>query len=107
MKALKKWVFEVRGNDDCPFMFISKRGGEISQISKTQFNHWFANEFSKIVGRRIFPHILRSSRVSQLVIEDGKSIKAAQAICGHENIRTTEIYLVREGNDDLDDVYIS
>ena len=57
MDALKKWL-EVRGDDDCPYMFVvkTKDGSKVRQIGYSAFNDWCINEFSEIVGRRTTPH---------------------------------------------------
>lgn len=98
MRALKKWV-EVRGDDDCPYMFVSKYGGRIKQVSETLFNFWATYTFSEIIGRRAYPHQLRSSRASQLALEDGVDIKIVQKLLGHESVTTTEIYVVHDDSD--------
>src|SRR5690606_34910505 len=56
MEALKKWL-EVRGEDDCPYMFIAKYEGKINQVSPTTFNQWCSTLFAEIVGRRVHPHL--------------------------------------------------
>lgn len=105
MQALKKWM-DVRGNDDCEYMFVTKYGGVIKQVSETLFNTWATDTFSEIIGRRAYPHQLRSSRASQLAVEDGVDIKVVQKLLGHESVTTTEIYVVRDDSDDLDELYV-
>lgn len=105
MQALKKWV-EVRGEDDCEFMFVTKHDGVVAQCSLTAFNCWAHDVFAPIIGRRCYPHQFRSSRASQLVLEEGIDIKVAQKLLGHESVTTTEIYVVRDDTDDLDELYM-
>lgn len=107
MDALKKWI-EVRGGldaDDCPYMFVTKQGGKYGQVSETCFNTWAKSTFEPILGRRFHPHILRESRASQAVIEEGKDIHAVQKLLGHESSETTEIYVIRNDDDDVDDLF--
>jgi len=105
METLKRWV--GMRQDTCPFMFITKRDGVIRQASRTLFNHWFANEFSKIVGRRLSPHDLRRGRATMLSQEDGVDVKKISALLGHDRIdTTTSHYIIRDDADDLDDLYI-
>ena len=106
MEALKKWL-SVRGEDNCPYMFVTTYGGEARQVSETLFNTWATNLFSKIVGRRVHPHQMRSSRATQLVVEDGVNIRVVQKLLGHENESTTAGYVVRDDTEDLDELYIS
>ena len=104
MSALKKWL-EVRGEDDCPYMFITNYGGGVHQVSETLFNTWATNVFSAIVGRRVHPHQMRSSRATQLAVEDGVAIEVVQKLLGHENASTTSGYIVRDETEDLDELY--
>lgn len=106
MLALKRWL-EHRGEDDCPYMFVTKHMGTIKQVSENTFNGWCTSDFSNIVGRPIWPHLIRASRATQLVVEDGVDIKVAQKLLGHENASTTEIYVVRDDTDDLDELYLT
>lgn len=103
--AILKWL-EIRGDDDCPFVFAVKHDGKYSQISKTTFNSWTDGIFEEIVGRRIHPHLIRSSRASSMVVEQGKDIKAAQKLLGHKSSTTTEIYVIRKDDEDSDDAFI-
>jgi len=107
MDALKKWV-EARGGldgDDCPYMFVTHQNGVLKQISESGFNSWSKKVFEPIVGRRFHPHMLRSSRASQAVLEDKKDIHSVQKLLGHEDASTTEIYVVRHDEDDVDDLF--
>lgn len=104
MNAIKKWL-EVRGEDECPYMFVVKHKNVVEQVGENTFNSWFNSTFTPIVGRRCHPHLLRESRATQMVVEQGMDIKIAQKLLGHESSETTEIYVIRDDNDDLDDLY--
>lgn len=104
MDAIVKWL-EVRGEDDCPYMFITKYKGEIKQVGENTFNSWSNSVFEPIIGRRFHPHLLRESRATQMVVEEGMDIKLAQKLLGHESSETTEIYVIRDDTDELDDLY--
>lgn len=104
MDAFKKWL-EARGDDDCPYMFVSKVAGELRQVSESAFNSWAKSTFEPIVGRRFHPHLLRESRATQAVVEDGKDINVVRALLGHESAETTAIYVIREDEDNIDDLF--
>lgn len=104
MAAIKKWI-EVRGQDACPFVFVSKSVNGVRQVSDTTFNYWCAEVFSKIIGRRVHPHLFRSTRATHIVTVEGKTIESAQALLGHESAETTKIYVVKESQDELDDLF--
>ena len=103
MKSIQKWI-EYRGDDDCPYVFATKTKDGYKQISANTFNLW-CDEFSEIIGKKVHPHLLRSSRATNAIIEDGKDIKSVQTLLGHESSQTTEIYVVRDNSSDLDDLF--
>lgn len=104
MEAIKRWLL-VRGEDDCPYVFITKHNGKIKQVSNTTFNYWCTEIFSKIVGRRVHPHQFREQRATDICITEGKDIKSAQKLLGHKSSSTTEIYVIRDTDDDIDDCF--
>ncbi|MGG3892012.1 tyrosine-type recombinase/integrase [Metabacillus fastidiosus] len=105
MEALKKW-HEERGEDDCPYMFVKKtKEGKVNQLSASTFNYWCTEIFTEIVGKRVHPHLLRSSKATNLSLYGGKSIDAIQALLGHNSPDTTKIYIVKDGEDELDELY--
>lgn len=106
-QAISKWL-EVRGEDDCEYIFVSKvhnGGGERQLINETSFNYWCKEIFSKIVGRRVHPHLLRSTRATHLVTVEGKDINSAKNLLGHNSSQTTEIYVVRDEAESLNDCF--
>jgi len=105
LEAIKFWL-SIRGNDDCPFVFVTKnKNGEYQQVTETTFNKWCSGMFTKIVGRRVHPHLLRETRATDIVVGQGKDIKSAQALLGHLSSETTQIYVIRDGSNDLDDCF--
>lgn len=105
MEAIKKWL-EVRGDDDCPYVFVSRRGGEVTQLSASSLNKWATNVFSPILGRRFHPHILREARATTSVVEEGKNISAVQRLLGHESSSTTEIYVIADLDEEMDELFM-
>jgi len=108
MLAINKWI-EFRKtqveNDECPYLFARKTKEGYKQVSANTFNLW-CNEFSKILGgKAVHPHLFRSSRATNAVVEDGLDIKVVQKLLGHESSQTTEIYVVRDDSNDLDGLF--
>ena len=104
MDAIKKWL-EVRGDDNSPFVFVSKENGQYHQVAAETLNAWCGNYFEKIVGRRVHPHLFRESRATSMVVEQGKDIKTAQKLLGHNSSTTTETYVIRQDEDASDDAF--
>ena len=106
MTALKKWI-DVRGEDDCPYMFVVKtKDGKAKQVSDNVFNEWCIGEFSDIVGRRTTPHNFRRSRATNLVCYDHRALETAQKLLGHESSETTQMYVIREDSEDADEAFV-
>ena len=104
MNSVKKWLI-IRGEDSCKYLFVSKNKDTVKQISMEAFNSWCANLFTEIVGRRVHPHLFRESRATSMVVEQGKDIKIAQKLLGHNSSLTTEAYIIREDKDDSDEAF--
>lgn len=103
--AVIAWL-EKRGEDDEPALFVRKfKDGRVEPLSGATFNEWSTNKFSKILDRRIYPHVWRVSRASHMVVDEGKDIKSVQALLGHESSETSEIYVVRDNSTDLDGAF--
>lgn len=106
MKAIRKWL-EVRGDDDCEYMFVTKtKTGDCNQVAETTFNYWCTSLFAKIIKRRITPHTLRTSRATNMVVSEEKSIETARKLLGHKSSDTTRIYVVNEEDDEAFDAFI-
>ena len=105
MDSIKKWL-EIRGEDDCPYVFVTKENGQYSNVGESTFNSWAENHLERIVGRRVHPHILRESRATSMVVEQGKDISSVQKLLGHMSSATSEIYVIREDKDEADDAFL-
>lgn len=77
-----------RGEED--FVFISNRGKRISRIMVFVLVKQLAAAAG--ISKNISPHTFRHSFATAL-LEGGASLRAIQAMLGHESIATTEIYL--------------
>lgn len=108
MHWLKKWI-EVRGDDDCPYMFVVKKkdGSETRQVGEGIFNDWCSGLFTQIVGRRVHPHLMRESRATNLVVYEHKSAEVAQKLLGHNDVSTTKNhYIIKsDENDESDEAF--
>jgi site-specific recombinase XerD len=101
---MEKWL-EIRGEDDCPYLFISKYDGNARKLGLSAPNYWCKEIISDIIGRRVNPHLIRGTR-STHILESGLDIKKAQALLGHKQSSTTDqFYDLRQNKDDLSDIF--
>lgn len=109
MQSVKKWLEhrkEIYGEDDCEYLFVTKNKVDgVKQLSKNTFNYWCSKHFTEVIGRRVHPHLFRSTRATHLVVEEGKDIASAQALLGHKSSSTTEIYVVKDNTKDIADCF--
>ena len=101
MDAFKKWLKE-RGEDNCEYMFVTRVKDNVNQVAETTFNTWCTDVFTPMLGRRFHPHVLREARATSIVVEENKSIEAAQALLGHESSETTRKHYVIKQDDEED-----
>lgn len=100
MYYLRKWL-EVRGEDDCEYMFVT--GTPRRQISEDTITYW-CDGLTKHLGRRFYPHLLRSSRATNLA-NSGVSLEAIQMLLGHASGDTTKIYICKDDEDGEDEIF--
>lgn len=104
INAIKKWL-EVRGEDDNPYIFVSKYAHEINQINVSALNYWFTDIISDICGRRVNVHLTRGSRATHS-LSDGADIKLVKSLLGHKDIATTQnFYDLRDDDGELDGLF--
>lgn len=102
---IKLWL-DYRGEDDCDFIFAAKRNGVIQPISKSTVNYWFSEVISDIVGRRVNPHIVRSSRSTHLIAKSDGKLTQAQKLLGHKSSETTaQFYNLNKDEDTIEDMF--
>ena len=102
--AIKKWL-TIRGDDDCPYVFVANQNGVVKQVSSEALNNWCGSLFTKLVGRRVHPHAIRETRATTMVMEQSKDIKVVQKLLGHLSSSTSEIYVIRKHTDDSDEAF--
>ncbi|MBR4131049.1 MAG: tyrosine recombinase XerD [Bacteroidaceae bacterium] len=95
IKCLRNWFVVRQGIDVKPgeedFVFISlRRGKHLSRISLFVYIKEYAEKAG--IKKNISPHTFRHSFATQL-LEGGANLRAIQAMLGHEDIGTTEIYM--------------
>ncbi len=93
IRLIKKYIRESRsrisGNQDCEYLFISKKGSKLNRKSVWRL---LKNYVSRInINKNITPHTLRHSFATHM-IENGADLRSVQELLGHVDISTTQVY---------------
>jgi len=76
-------------NGEIPYVFISKRGGQLKNRSiQARVKHWAQQQG---LWERVYPHLLRHSFASHM-LESSGDLRAVQEMLGHADLSTTQIY---------------
>jgi len=90
---VERYVAEARGRltrkRSAPVLFVSNRGGRLSRMGLWGIVRRHA--VTAGVERVLSPHVLRHSFASHL-LERGADLRSLQAMLGHADISTTQIY---------------
>ena len=89
-----RYVREARssllGRRSSPLLFVNARGGSgLSRIGFWKVLRGYATPLG--LARRLSPHVLRHSFATHL-LEHGADLRAIQAMLGHADLSTTQIY---------------
>lgn len=109
MKAIRHWLSYRREKfgEDNEYIFTSWdfETKKLKQINVTTVNSW-VNKFGDIIERKINPHLIRATRATDIVVNEGKDIKYAQKLLSHSSSETTDkFYVIRDDEDDLDNLF--
>lgn len=109
MDAIRKWIIFRKENTGLShehiFTSYDKNKNELSQINVTTINAW-VDKFGEIIGRKIHPHLIRATRSTDIVVDEGRDIRFAQKLLNHASSETTDkFYVIREEDDDMGDIF--
>lgn len=91
VKRIKEYIKYLRPEllkgRESPYLFLSKRGREL-----TRQRFWQAlKEYGRIAGIKVSPHVIRHSFATHL-LEGGADLRSVQKMLGHADISSTQIY---------------
>lgn len=105
LKYMKLWI-EKRGYDH-EYIFTTKYGGEIKPMSESWADDFCSNVLSKILGRRINPHLFRASCITYLLEVNKVPIElVSKFVAHHEDVSTTvKHYDLREFEEERNQIF--
>lgn len=93
-RGLRRWL-SVRGKQDTPEVFVSRRGRPLSRAAIEEVVGRHAEkartECKSLRGKKVSPHVLRHT-CAMIVLQATGDLRRVALWLGHENMQTTEIY---------------
>lgn len=88
-KYIKLARNELLGNDDSPYVFVSKKGHPMARQQVYQIVRDNANY--NHIAKKVSPHSFRHTFATH-ILEHGADLRSIQELLGHSDINTTMIY---------------
>jgi len=93
-KELRRWLV-IRGKQETPELFVSRRGGPLSRAALGEIVERHAEkartECKSLRDKKVSPHVLRHT-CAMIILEATGDLRRVALWLGHENMQTTEIY---------------
>lgn len=105
LKALKEYINNARNvlikKDDTKALFVNVNGTRLTRQGFWKIIKYYKEQAH--IAKDITPHVLRHSFATHL-LQNGADLKAIQAMLGHSDILSTQVYMQFQ-DDSLKDVY--
>lgn len=99
----QKWV-DIRGYDS-EFLFTTTYNGEPQAMSPSWANYFCSEVLTNILGRRINVHIFKNSCITYHLNNNVPIEIVSRFIGMHESVETTQIYDLREFEEEKDSIF--
>jgi site-specific recombinase XerD len=104
LKYWKLWV-DKRGYES-DYIFSVKHDGKVKHISTTWANDFCQNTLSKILGRRINPHLFKSSCITNLLEHGVELSVVSKYVAQHNDTSTTsKFYDLRDNEEERNQIF--
>ena len=105
LKALKEYVNNARNvlikNEETKALFVNVNGSRLTRQGFWKIIKYYKEQAH--IAKEITPHVLRHSFATHL-LQNGADLKSIQAMLGHSDILSTQVYMQFQDNS-LKDIY--
>ena len=103
MKHIKYYGISKIVKNNCEYLILNMHGDKLTQRGvRTIFDEILKKGE---IDKHISPHVLRHTFATHM-LDSGADLKSVQALLGHENLSTTQIY-THISNERLRNVYLN